>query len=304
LNYVFNDYALYNITGGTRAALNPGVNNSIPTGNIAAAQSFFVKGVTTGTLTYRNSMRLSGLNTQFYRMNSQTNPYENIERHRLWLDLKNDAGAFKEVLVGYIENATNGFENGLDGEAIEAGNVISLYTIAAAKNLTIQGRALPFDINDQVILGYKASTAGAYEIDLSHHDGLFTDTTMPVYLHDTLLNIYHNLREGGYSFVTETGTFNTRFVLRYTNGALATTTPVFNENAVLVYHNSTSITIETANFNMQSVKVFDINGRDIVSKAGITTSKVVLNNLTIAHQVLLVQVTSADGVVVNKKIVY
>lgn len=304
LNYVFNDYALYNITGGTRAALNSGVNNSIPTGNIAAAQSFFVKGVTTGTLTYRNSMRLSGLNSQFYRLNSQTDPYENIERHRLWLDLKNDSDAFKEVLVGYIENATNGFENGLDGEAIEAGNVISLYTIAAAKNLTIQGRALPFDVNDQVALGYKASTAGIYTIDLSHQDGLFTDSSIPVYLHDTLLNVYHNLREGGYSFVTESGTFNTRFVLRYTNGALANTTTVFNENAVLVYHNTTSITIETANFNMQSVKVFDINGREIVSKANITSSKVVLNNLTIAHQVLLVQVTSADGVQVNKKIVF
>ncbi len=304
LNYVFNDYALYNITGGTRASLNSGVNNSIPTGNIAAAQSFFVKGVTTGTLTYRNSMRLSGLNSQFYRLNSQVDPYENIERHRLWLDLKNDSGAFKEVLVGYIENATNGFENGLDGEAIEAGNVISMYTIADSKNMTIQGRALPFDVNDQVALGYKASTAGTYTIDLSHQDGLFTDTSIPVYLHDTLLNVYHNLRDGGYSFVTESGTFNIRFVLRYTNGALATSTSVFNENAVLVYHNATSITIETANFNMQSVKVFDINGREIFSKANITSSKIVLNNLTIAHQVLLVQVTSADGVQVNKKIVY
>lgn len=303
LVYIVDDYALYNLTGGTRAAITPG-NTAIPSGNIAAAQSFFVKGVTTGTLTYRNSMRLSGLNSQFYRLNSQTDPYENIERHRLWLDLKNDSGAFKEVLVGYIENATNGFENGLDGEAIEAGNAISLYTIAAAKNLTIQGRALPFDVNDQVAIGYKASTAGTYEIDLSHHDGLFTDSSMPVYLHDTLLNVYHNLREGDYSFVTESGTFNSRFVLRYTNSALANDASVFNENAVLVYHNTTSITIETANFNMQSVKVFDVNGREIVSKANITSSKVVLNNLTLAHQVLLVQVTSADGVVVNKKIVF
>lgn len=303
LVYIVDDYALYNLTGGTRAAITPG-NTAIPSGNIAAAQSFFVKGVTTGTLTYRNSMRLSGLNSQFYRLNSQVDPYENIERHRLWLDLKNDSGAFKEVLVGYIENATNGFENGLDGEAIEAGNVISMYTIADSKNMTIQGRALPFDVNDQVALGYKASTAGTYTIDLSHQDGLFTDTSIPVYLHDTLLNVYHNLRDGGYSFVTESGTFNIRFVLRYTNGALATSTSVFNENAVLVYHNATSITIETANFNMQSVKVFDINGREIVSKANITSSKIVLNNLTIAHQVLLVQVTSADGVQVNKKIVY
>jgi GEVED domain len=306
LNYVFNDYALYNLTGGTRAAVNSGVNNSIPTGNIAAAQSFFVKGVNSGTLTYRNSMRLSGLNTQFYRLNSQANsdPFENIERHRLWLDLKNDSGAFKEILVGYIENATNNFENGLDGEAIEAGNVISLYSIADAKNMTIQGRALPFDVNDQVLLGYKITTAGTYQIDLSLNDGMFTDTSVAVYLHDTLLNVYHNLRDGAYSFVTEPGTFNTRFVLQYTNPTLGTTNPIFNENAVIVYKNNSTITVETSNFQMQSVKVFDINGREIISKSGISTNKVELTPLSVAKQVLLVQVTSIDGVQVNKKIVY
>lgn len=306
--YAPNDYASYNYTGGVGtgtaagSAGCPTCNNAVPNGNIAAGQAFMVKTAATGNVTFKNTMRLTGVNTQFFRMANQVDPIELWERNRMWLELKNDAGAFKQMLVGYIENATNGIDSGFDGPLVEAGNPVSFYSIADNVKLTSQGRALPFNSTDELPIGYRTNVAGTFTIDLPLVDGLFTD--QDVYLEDKLLNVIHDLKSGAYSFTTETGTFDTRFVLRFTTSALSTTIPVFNENAVVVYKNENTINVQTSNIIMKSVKIFDLRGRMILAKDNINSSKTEISDLDASQQVLLVQVTSKDNVTVTKKIVY
>lgn len=297
-NYVFSDYAAYNRTGSVGTAV-PGPNSAPPSGIISSGQGFMIRAVTSGTVTFRNNMRVAGANAQFFRLNASA-----LEKSRLWLDFANTNGdSFKQLLVGYIENATNAYEDGFDGEVLEAGNTVSFYSLAGAKNLTIQGRALPFDQNDQVPLGYKTDTAGSYTIALSNSDGLFSDNTTPVYLEDTLLNTYHDLRSGAYTFVTETGVFDTRFVLRYNN--LLSLSPVqFDENDVVVFKQNDAIHIETANVTMKSVKVYDIQGRLVIAKDNVNSQSALLQHVGLASQVLMVQITSVDGVTINKKIIF
>jgi hypothetical protein len=308
-NYNGADYASYNYTGGIgtgAAATSPlpctGCNFSVPSGNIAAGQAFMVKTATAGSVYFKNTMRLTGLNTQFYRMADQEDPIESLERNRLWLELSNIDGAYKQMLAGYIESATNGIDPGFDGELVEAGNPISIYSIAEGQKLTIQGKALPFNSADEIPLGYRTAVAGTFQITLPMTDGLFVD--QDVYLNDTLLNIVHDLKQGGYSFATETGTFDTRFVLRFVNTTLSTEHPLFDQNAVVVYKNNHSVFVETSNIKMKSVKIYDLRGRLITQKDAINDTKVEFNNLNAAQQVLMVQVTSTDNVTVTKKIVY
>lgn len=308
-NYNGADYASYNYTGGVGtggAATSPlpctGCNFSVPTGNIAAGQAFMVKTAAAGSVYFKNTMRLTGLNTQFYRMADQEDPIESLERNRLWLQLTNDSGAYKQLLVGYIENATNDIDPGFDGEVVEAGNPISIYSFAANQKLTIQGKALPFNTADEIPLGYRSNIAGTFQIGLPQTDGLFVE--QEIYLEDTLLNIVHDLKQGPYSFATEVGTFDTRFVLRFTNTALGTENPLFDQNAVVVYKNDHSIFVETSNVKMKSVKIYDLRGRLITGKDAVNSSKTEFNNLNAAQQVLMVQVTSTDNVTVTKKIVF
>jgi hypothetical protein len=115
-------------------------------------------------------MRVSGSNGMFFRT-MQTPVVEDAsaswERHRIWLGITNTTtGAYKQALVGYIQNATNGIDRGFDGKSIEAGNTLNLYTLAANHILSIQGKALPFVDSDIIPVGYRASTAGAYTISL------------------------------------------------------------------------------------------------------------------------------------------
>jgi IPT/TIG domain-containing protein len=299
------DYAAWNVTGSI-AGSSPctGCNNAAPTGNIAAGQGFMVKGVNSGTAVFTNAMRLPGSNTQFYRNSDNTTPSDDddIERNRLWLEMRNNDGAYKQILVGYIQNASNQYDNGFDGDLVEAGNSISFYSVADNTKLVIQGRGLPFAESDQVALGFRVPVAANFEIRLSDFDGMF-EGAPAVYIEDRLLNVCHNLKESPYSFVTEAGEFETRFVLRY-NLPLNTNPFGLSENAVIAYKQQESIHIETANINMKSVQIYDVRGRLVMERNNINGHETVFENVGIASQVLVIQIESTDGIKISKKIIF
>lgn len=294
--YTSNDYAVYNLLGGvgTSTAVNVGVNNSLPNGKVAAGQSFFINGITNGNAIFKNSMREIGLNSQFFRLSESTT---NHDKNRLWLELTNSQGAFKQVLIGYIEGATNGIDRGFDGAFVDAGNVVGFYSLAGDK-LSIQGRPLPFDIYDEVPLGFKTNIAGSFEVSLAKFDGLFN--IQDVILEDKLLNYSHNLKDGPYSFVTDTGTYDDRFVLRYTTGQLGTND--FDASQIIVYKNEQHWVINAGMELIKELKVFDTRGRLLLEQYHVNASETQIM-LDGANQVLLIAITTVNGETVFKKII-
>lgn len=299
--YNFLDYAMFNYSGGLGVG-NPARtgtgNNTAPSKYIAAGQGFMAVGVSTGDVVFNNTMRVGGINNRnFYKTTDTTE----IQKNRIWLEFFN-ADVYKQMLVGYIENATNSFENAYDAEAMEAGNAVNFYSVLGNKFLGIQGRALPFDNNEIVPLGYRTSTAGQFNIRLSAKDGFFN--TQQVYLEDKLLNVVHDMNAGDYNFVSAAGTFNDRFVIRYTNEALGLNNSDFNDNSVVVYKDRNGINFKTAGYTMSSIKIYDVNGRELLMRRDINSDAAVISNLNAAQQMLLIKITSTDGVVVNKKIIF
>ena len=301
--YNSNDYAVYNYTGGvgTIQAPAPGVNVNVPNGKIAAGQGFMIKAIATGTVTFTNAMRLSGPgdNNQFFR-HSETEATSDINRSRIWLELKNDSGAFKQTLVGYLENAGNGFDDGYDAEIVEAGNPVSLYSVLNDKKLSIQGRALPFEISDEVSLGIKISAPGMYNIGISNLDGVFDDPSIGIFIDDQLLNTSNNLREGNYSFASEAGVFENRFVLRYTSSALSTAYPTPKNNTVVVYSENQKIVVHSGIENMQSIRIYDSLGRLILSSNDVNKGEFRFDT-PLKNQVMLIEITTSNGEIINKK---
>ena len=296
-NYTFDDYATYNFTGGVgTGASSAGLNNASPNGMIAAGQSFMVQGVIEGTTTatFTNAMREIGNNTQFFRLQN-----DEIEKSRVWLALKNNEGVYKQILVGYIENATDGFDNGFDGETLEAGNSASFYSILDTKKLAIQGRGNNFNETDQIQLGFKSTLVGNFEIDLSDFDGLFENQT--VYLEDTMLHIIHNLNENPYSFTTEAGTFDARFVLRFTNVSLGISELDFNSNAVIVYKNAAQkIVINSRVKEMKSIRIFDTLGRLIWHSENVNSKEQIIAEIPSGTTMLISMQLIDNLTIINK----
>lgn len=303
--YVANDYATYNFMGGVgTAALNLGVNTTAPTGKIASGQGFFIKGLSNGVATFTNAMRVVGSNGNFYRTTEEGVTPTELERHRFWLDITNTQGAYKQILVGYMQNATNGIDRGFDSEVFEAGNAITMYTVLADKKLSIQGRTLPFDTNDTVPLGYKSTLAGTFTIALTQFDGLFAEG-QEVYLEDTLLNVIHDLKASAYTFATEVGAFDSRFMIRYTSGsALGVDTPVFNDSTVVVYRNEAGLFINAGQVSLSEVAIYDVRGRLLAQQKEVNATTVVFSTLPETQQVLLVKIKGSNGAIITKKVVY
>jgi hypothetical protein len=342
-NYTTSDYAIYNRTGGV--VTNSSANNF--DGKIAAGQGFFAPSSTSGgTLTFNNSMRVEGgtsgvNNSQFFKLNSSAKTSTvAIQKSRIWLNLSNKEGAFKQTLVGYITGATNEYDGGFDGLTYDGNQFVDFYSVNQTKKYTIQGRALPFVKQDSVVLGYKSTIVGEFQISIDRTDGVLA--TQNVFLEDKDLKVLHDLKKGPYTFTTEKGAFNNRFVLRYTDknaveevvvsttpstttpSTTTTTTEVVNNgtsnsgttsagdsvkegvssNEVLVSVQDGVITVKSSVISLQTVVVYDTAGRTLYRKEDINASVFAIQQLLATHQMLLVDILMADGTKVSSKIIY
>ena len=306
--YSANDYAVYNYLGGTGTTAAPsgatgGFNNNVPNGKIAAGQSFFIKGLANGNATFQNSMRVVGYNSQFFKT-ANSNHNQNSNTSRIWLDVSDSNGGYKQTLIGYAQQATTGIDRGYDGEYYNFGTSVSLYSLVGTTTLAIQGRPLPFDNSDEVPLGFNATTTGTFTINLYNFDGLFNNQN--IYLKDVLLNTIVNLKNGSYSFSSKSGTFNDRFVLVYRDRNRANNNDSDKKNDapflnnVIIYKPNDELHIDAGTTVMQNIKVFDLRGSLLFQKTDINNTTTTLNIGT-SNQVLLIEITTAEGEVVTKK---
>ena len=283
-------YATYTTAGGV---CNSGGDSLAlkPNGIIAVGQGFIVKATNTN-VTFNNAMRVSNTNAPFLRTFD--------ERNRIWLNLSSVSGAFYQTLVSYMPNATSNVDAAIDGRFLND-TPNALTSLIDGQEYTIQGRALPFEESDRVLLGFKAKVAENYTITLSNFDGLFS-SNQSVYIKDNMTNTIHDLKSGPYSFASEVGTFNTRFEIVYQNNSLSTQTPSFNEKSIVVYKQNQEVVVNSGLAQMSNVSIYDIRGRLLGAKDKINASEVKLFTGT-TKQVLIVKITSDTNEIVAKKII-
>ncbi|WP_162128453.1 Ig-like domain-containing protein [Flavobacterium phycosphaerae] len=304
-NYTINDYAKYNFTGGVRTSTPALSGNIYPTGKIGAGQGFFIEANTakangTYTASFKNAMRVTNTNTQFFR-NSNTaanSSVSSIEKHRLWLSLTDTQGAYNQMLLGYVTGATNDFDTMFDGKTMPVGNPVAIYTMVGDYDLSIQGKSLPFSENDVIPVAYSTTTNGTLTISLENFDGLFENQN--VYMLDKVTGVYHDMKSGDFTFTTTSGTFESRFELHFTNTALGTVVPDFNA-AVVVLTNQHQLTVLCEASPIAKLEVFDLSGKQIFSQSGLNTTNFQTGNLSVGTQALLVKITLENDITVIKK---
>ena len=292
-NYNPNDYVGYNSTGSNP----PGFS-----GNIGAGQAFFVlmdhNATSPSNIVFNNNMRFdSGLapfnNNEFYRGTVGENR-NTFEKHRIWLDLIAPNNTANSILVGYVENATNDVDRLFDGfELSETSN--RFYSLINTEEMAIQGRALPFADTDRVPLGIEIASPGSYTIALNTIDGLFNETNQTIFIEDTYINRIHNIRVSPYSFNSEAGIFNDRFILRYTDNALSIDNFNTNSGINITAPNSNYIKVTSKNDLIKLVVVYDMLGRELIKKTNNNSSEVIINNNSFSEGTYIVKATTTNN---------
>lgn len=285
--YTGNNWSVYSLIGGV-AASNDDFNR-VANGYIPVGQGFLVEAPSLERVTFNNQMRTSNQGV-FFRIAQD-------EMHRYWLEFRKEEQVFNKILVGYTPESTSEFDFGIDAK-LYGYNGSALYSLINEDEnpYAIQGRALPFDLEDVVPLGYKAIEAGTYSISLVNLDGLFEDTD--IFIKDKMLDIEHNIKSGAYEFVTESGEFLDRLEIVYRTN-LNVQNPTIDNNWI-AYLKDNQIQLESVGFDMKEVRVYDMLGRVVYSETNVNANKHHIHNLG-ANQVLIIKIVTSQGTTSVKK---
>ena len=260
---------------------------------ISVGQGFMVKAKEGQTiLNFTNSMRSNGNVDQFFK--SSAAPMD-----RYWLKMTNSGNnSTGQNLIAYTPTATNDYDSGLDG-LYSNDSQVAFYSKAATQEVVINART-SFDVTDVIPLLFKSNVADTYTFSLNQKEGIFNET-QAVLLRDNYNNSVQNLTLGNYSFSTAAGTFTNRFDIIYQN-MLSNNNPRLDAKQVIIYNKNQTTFINSGTITMDSIKIFDIQGRLLFSKSGINDTKTSLN-LNFNNQVVLFQITSQNGDTIIKKVI-
>nr|HPJ11310.1 T9SS sorting signal type C domain-containing protein [Flavobacterium sp.] len=99
------------------------------------------------------------------------------------------------------------------------------------------------------------------------------------------------------------GTYNDRFMLRYTNGALATE-DFQNSNSVVVASGKENVKVRSYASDISAIAVYDVLGREIFSKDQINNTEFSIPGLLANQQTLVVKIKLSNGQTVIRKTIY
>lgn len=272
----------------------PGADD--PQGIIQTAQGFIIQAVAANNVIFNNSMRSSTAahDGSFFRQSAT------VVNNRVRLDLYRGSTKAAQMLVTYRDDATNGFNNGIDARFINDTDT-ALNSVIADSPYSIQGRAA-FTVTDVVPLQFKAAASGQYSIALNSTEGLFDN--QDVFLHDKLNDTVHDLKSGMYNYTSAAGVFNDRFEIVYQNIALSNPENTFNADSITAYKNSGSLIINGGSNTLSSVSVYDIQGRLLHNATGINAESTAITGLAVQQQVILIEIVTTENNRVSKKIVF
>ena len=293
------DYAMYNSVGGVGAGSAAATGGSVPDGNIASAQGFFVQALSS-SLNFTNSMRIAGNNTSFFR-SSSTKKQKEETVDRIWLNINNEK-SFSQILIGFLEDATDNEDNKYDGIRFSGKSSLNLYSILNDKHFGIQGKS-PLKESEIIPLGFSSDTFGDFTISIDKVEGKIENTT--VYIVDKNLDIAHDLKYSDYVFSTfEDGEFNDRFslVLIAEGGSLNVDDNSELVNNIQIQNQENRLVLKTLNNNViTNVAIYNLLGEEIF-KAENNTSNIIIDSKNLkSNSIFIVKTMLENGkLLVNK----
>jgi len=292
-NFTNDDFATFTTAGYAASASGA----TVPSDKlIGSCQGFYADITSAGNVTFTNSMKVNTNNNNFLKNN---NP-QTIQKNRIWLNMTNENGLFRQILVGFFNDATTGYDRTYDGKRMFNGGNNDFYSLLNNKKLAIQ--ALPLITNEITIhLGVSILETGNFNFTIDRLEGDLENVN--VYLKDNLLNTLNDLKIADYSFNTnQTGDINDRFELVFNRNLLNTNNINDVKNTLNISQNLQVINLQS-NTTIKKVELYNLLGQKLISinpnNTLATLQKNTLNNGTI----LIIKAMLINGETISEKII-
>ncbi len=253
------DYITINAIGEASAGSG---RNSDWNGYIGSAQGFFVKAnKASGALNLNNEMKAVGKNTSssYFRV-SETSDIQSLK-----ISLSNEEGVSNESLLGFLPDATEGFDRLYDAYKLDGLNGVKIYSLLDEKPMVIQG--LPLAYESIIPLGISLENAGSYKLNLAYvknwSEGQY------IYLADRQLGKLINLEVAGqYTFSGVKGVDENRFglIITKTKNVLAANGSRINSLDFQYDKNGITIFGYDMKAKRAQVSIMDLSGAVLLNK--------------------------------------
>ncbi len=272
------------------------------TKNIASGQGFMARAAGLGQIRFSNTMKMVDANNQFYKQAATKGAkHFGNDEDKLWLELSDDNYNYNSILIGFLEEATDGFDTNYDASGFDSGNSRLFSRIESMDNKLVIQSLGKFEESKIVKLGVDAQNKGTYTIAISGTKGEFGNR--PVYLVDQVLGLTYDLSKGNYEFdVDEAGTYDDRFIIRFNSQSLGVEDGLVSKNDFIVSNATDGFKIESRTV-VNDIKIYDMLGRLIVHKTPKQSSFNVVTRNVKPGTVLIIDATLEGGAKVNRKTV-
>jgi hypothetical protein len=182
-------------------------------------------------------------------------------------------GDFRQILVGFFDDATDSYEAYFDGLRMPNGSNTDFYTVIDGddRHFAIQG-ANTFNTSKVIKLGFEIVEAGGYSIEIAQAEGVF-DAGQTVYIYDTYTNTFHNLTNGTFTFTSPVvEAINDRYEIRFTDEITGVDENVLIYVAVYPNPSQDVFNISWGGEADASIQVYDLCGKIIVSQREIESA--------------------------------
>jgi hypothetical protein len=332
LNEYKGGYAQVNKTGSCRAYQFVGfygANNGsqdgtkTPTRYLPVGQGFITEIIASGTVKFNNSQRvfikeadangtynngssfLKSSNTKSKGIDT-TGKEQGSEMQKLRLEFNSVVGpkTRREMLLGFSETTTDGYDYGYDAECDEVSNDDFNLSLDG-KSMNIQAYS-PITDNKVIPLNFKSSGNNTFEIKLTEQENIADDQA--IYLRDNTTGTYFDLKQGtAYSFTSTAGKFNTRFEMVFHSESKLLGTEELNSDENFIYYQHATNTLfgKKLNTAIDKLSIVNMRGQTVMEFNNVSqetlNNGIKINNMASGAYVAWFKVQS--GQVITKKII-
>ncbi|MDO5971569.1 LamG-like jellyroll fold domain-containing protein [Flavivirga aquimarina] len=337
LNEYKGGYAQVNKLGSTRAYQFVGIEGAhngsqdgtiTPSRYLPVGQGFITEIIADGTVEFNNGQRIfikesdadgtynngaSFLKSSNTKSKNSTSGKEsgdnsdNNDMQKIRLEFNSTSGpkTRRELLLGFSETTTDGYDYGYDAECDESNNNDFNLSLEG-KNMNIQAYG-PITIDKTIPLNFKSSGDNSFEIKITEIENL--DEDQEVYLRDNLTGDYFELtNKEVYSFNSEQGKFNSRFEIVFQDEAktLSAEEATFTENYIYYQNKTNTLFAKKLNSGVKKLSLINMRGQTVLEVENVPTESLQngfkFNNISTGAYVVCLRTEMNE--VLTKKIIF
>ncbi len=283
-----------------------------PTKFIPVGQAFFVEVVNDGNIEFNNSQRVfkkEVLDESIFFRNSETAEATSTEETAaetqiLRMEFGVSSGASRSFVLGFTEDATDGYDYGMDGGLINDPPNDDIGSLLNSQQYVIQAFA-PITPDKEIDLVLQASGNFTYTLKSTEISNFPEDQDL--FIKDNLTGGHYNLRSTEpYNFTSIAGSFTDRFQVVFQDPA-ALSTEEFDSDNTLIYVNQIEdkLYVKQLEEQVKQLSITNLLGQTIKTYNAIN-NQTLENGISISglsSGVYVISIKTEKNQAINKKVI-